>query len=266
MDTKTFLETRQVFSLADAVAALSPGNRKGALDRLQYYAKLGRVKPVAYGVYSTVSPGVDPVRFQPDRYLVAAALRPDGILSHHAALELLGAAHSDWNVCTVLTRRRRPPVRLDGVTIRFVAPPVMLARQKSEAMGVRTVDRLGTSLKVTGPERTLVDGFWQPALVGGLAELIESASGFGVLELDLLASVLSAYGQKVLWAAVGWFLERYQRTFFVPPEYLTQLERHRPKALQYLLRNERGGVKIRRWNLVVPEYIERGAEADEPRP
>jgi len=192
MGTATFLETRRVFSLRDAVAALSPGQRKGTLDRLQYFAKQGRVKSVAYGVYASVPAGVDARRFQPDRYLVAAALRPDGVISHHAALELLGAAHSDWSACTVLTRRRRRPVALDGVTIQFLTPPAMLARRHRENLGVRPVDRLGQTLRVTGPERTLVDGFWQPGLVGGLSELVESAAGFGILDLDLLREVLKA--------------------------------------------------------------------------
>jgi predicted transcriptional regulator of viral defense system len=263
MDTATFLETRRVFSLRDAVAALSPGQRKGALDRLQYFAKQGRVKSVAYGVYASVPAGADARRFQPDRYLVAAALRPDGVISHHAALELLGAAHSDWSTCTVLTRRRRPPVSLDGVTIQFLAPPAMLARRHRDNLGVRPVDRLGQTLRVTGPERTLVDGFWQPGLVGGLPELVESAAGFGVLDLDLLREVLKAYDQKTLFAAVGWFLERYQRTFFVSAKYLSALQKRCPKAPHYLLRAERGGVMVPRWNLIVPEPLVRG-EPNEP--
>lgn len=52
------------------------------------------------GLYATVPRGVAPGEFIPDRYLAALAARPDCIFSHHAALELLGTAHSDWNVCT----------------------------------------------------------------------------------------------------------------------------------------------------------------------
>ncbi|MBX3023786.1 hypothetical protein KF840_02640 [bacterium] len=243
---------------------MTPGNRKGALDRLQYFARRGLVKKVAHGVYAAVPPGVASAGFTADRYLVAASLRDDAVFAYHAALELLGAAHSDWNECTVLTRRRRPPAVVGGVTLRFVPYPTMLVRQRGEDLGVREVDRLGRRLRVTGPERTLVDGFWQPNLVGGLGELIDSASGFGVLDLDLLRDVLTTYGRKALWAAVGWFLERYHRTFFVQPEYLSELERHRPKSPHYLDTERGHGRLVARWNLVVPEALVAGAEPDEP--
>lgn len=264
MDTAQFIETHRVFTLQEAVAEFGSGRRKSVLDRLSYYARQGRVKSVAYGVYASIPRGVDAKRYQADRYLVAAALRRDGILSHHAALELLGAAHSDWSVCTVLTCLRRAPVRLNSVTIQFVAHPTMLVRRKKQQLGVRMVQRLDQSLRVTGPERTLVDGFWQPGLVGGLPELVESAAGFGVLDLDLLRGVLKAYDQRRIWAAVGWFLERYSARFFVPAQFLRTLERHRPRSPQYLLRGERGGAFAKRWNLMLPESLVGGVEPDEP--
>lgn len=264
MESREFLGTHSVFTLPEAVAALTPGNRKGALDRLQYFARRGLVKQVAHGVYASVPPGMDAAAFVADRYLVAASLRADAVFSHHAALELLGAAHSDWNECSVLTHRRRPPVNVAGVTLRFVPYPTMLVRRHQEALGVRTVDRLGRRLRVTGPERTLVDGFWQPNLVGGLVELIESAAGFGVLDLNLLREILQAYGRKTLWAAVGWFLERHQRTFFVPPDYLGELQRHRPISPHYLDTPRGQGRLAPRWNLVMPEVLAAGAEPDEP--
>jgi predicted transcriptional regulator of viral defense system len=263
MESRAFLGTHPVFTLAEAVAGLTPGNRKGALDRLQYFAKRGLVKQVAHGVYASVPAGVDSSAFTADRYLVAASLRADAVFSHHAALELLGAAHSDWNECSVLTHRRRAPAVVAGVTLRFISYPTMLVRRRKEALGVRDVDRLGRRLRVTGPERTLVDGFWQPNLVGGLAELVESASGFGVLDLDLLNQVLRAYDHKTLWAAVGWFLERYERTFFVSPEYLRDLERHRPRSPHYLDTPRGQGRLAARWNLVLPESLVAGAEPDE---
>jgi len=74
----------------------------------------------------------------------------------------------------------------------------------------------------------LVDGFRQPDLVGGLSELVESAAGFPVLELPLLFELLDAYGQKVLWGAVGWFLATYRKTFFVSDKDLALIEKQVP--------------------------------------
>jgi predicted transcriptional regulator of viral defense system len=267
MDTATFLQTHRVFNVDEAVEALNlQDGKKSAVERLKYYVEKGRLKIVAREVYASIPPDTTPAHFQPDRYLVAAAARPEGIFSHHAALELLGAAHSDWNVCTVLSRSRRPPIQLEGVILRFLDHPKALILAKKENLGTRTVERLGRTLRVTGPERTLIDGFRQPALVGGAAELVESAAGFGVLDLDLLRKLLNQYQQKALWAAVGWFLERHQLTFFVPPAYLSKLEKCRPKAPQYLQRNQRRGVLVKRWNLIVPDNIVRETEPNERQP
>jgi len=118
VDTATFLHTHRVFTLDEAVRALEPaGGRKGALERLKYAASRGKLKKLARGVYATVPPGLDAKKFQPDRFLAAAALRPDAIFSHHSALELLGAAHSEWRLCTAYSTRRAQPFKLDAVTI-----------------------------------------------------------------------------------------------------------------------------------------------------
>ncbi|HSL84027.1 MAG TPA: hypothetical protein VLF66_14725, partial [Thermoanaerobaculia bacterium] len=95
MNTQEFLASHPVFSLQEATAAWSPrGGTSGAAERLKHYVERGRVKLVTRGIYATVPAGVEAERFTPDRYLVARAARPEGVFSHHSALELLGAAHS----------------------------------------------------------------------------------------------------------------------------------------------------------------------------
>jgi predicted transcriptional regulator of viral defense system len=262
--TGEFLLAHPVFSVAEAVRAFGPaGGKRRMRKRLRYHVAKGRLRSVAHGVYAAIPPGVAAGRFQPDRYLVAQAVRPDGVLAYHAALELLGAAHSDWGVCSVLTAKLRAPLELGTVRIVFLPHPQALRRRRAQMLGIRTVDRRGRSLRVTGPERTLLDGLRHPDRLGGLEELVESAAGFGVLDLTLLHRLLEAYGEKRLWAAAGWFLERHQQRFFVPPEYLAAVERRRPAGPRYLARGRRGGKLCARWNLVVPEALAGTAEPDD---
>ncbi|MGH7556404.1 MAG: hypothetical protein ACREMD_01210 [Gemmatimonadota bacterium] len=117
---------------------------------------------------------------------------------------------------------------------------------------------------MTGPERTLVEGFHYPEKVGDLEELVISASGFAGLNLQVLEDLLEAYDRKILWAAVGWFLARYRRAFNVPGDFLRRLERHVPRSPQYLPRRRRGqgGVLVRPWNLILPESVLALGEAD----
>ncbi len=256
LSTADFIANYPVFSLDELAAATGTG-RPAALERARHYTRRGRLKRVAQGIYAAVPRGASAGVFVPDRYLVAAVARPEGILSHHAALELLGAAQSVWNECTVLCPARRSTIALNGAVVRFLLYPAALRRKGTERIGVRHTERRGRSVAHSGPERTLVDGFRQPHRVGGLEELVASAASFGVLDLDLLEKILDSYAQSGLWACVGWFLERYRERFFVPDSLLARMERKRPRSAHYVPRSHRGGVFSRRWNLILPEGLSR---------
>jgi predicted transcriptional regulator of viral defense system len=236
--------------------------------RLKYLQSRGRVVSLERGLYATVRPGEDPEAVVPDPYLVGAALRPEGVFAYHSALTLLGAGHSDWNVVTLLSSRRRRPLELRTARVEILPHPVALVRKKETDLGVRSLGYLHTTVRATGPERTLVDGFRRPRLVGGLEELVTSAAGFASLDLQLLGMVLDAYDLRILFAGVGWFLETYQKHFFVPDAFLVRLEARRPVSPQYLPRRGRTegeeGRLVPRWNLILPEGVLRGEEFDEP--
>jgi predicted transcriptional regulator of viral defense system len=264
MKTAEFFAAHPVFSLDEASNVLAPpGGRSGTVERLKYHLETRRLKPVARGVYAVVPPGVKSGDFKPDPFLVAAAVKPEGIFSYHSALELLGVAHSVWSQCTFYVEERRRPLRLDEISIRFLDHPGPMRRGSSVHLGTRKIERQGKLLLTTGPERTLVEGFRRPSLAGGLEELVTSAGGFTVLDLALLDEVLQCYGIANLWAATGWFLERFREDFHVPVEFLTQMEGHRPRSPQYLERDRRGGVLAARWNLILPKELMSQGEPSE---
>lgn len=262
--TRDFFDKHPVFSLDEAMSALeAPGGRAGTIERLKYHLETGRLKSVAREVYAVVPPGILADRFSADPFLVAAVIRPDGVFSGHSALELLGAAHTIWGGCTLYSDRHRTPLPVGGVTVRFLVHPKAMRPERRQYFGTRMVERRGRLIRCTGPERTLVEGFRHPSLVAGLEELVLSASGFPTLDLDLLEEVLRRYGVRNLWAAAGWFLERFQETFHVPESYLQRMEPHCPKSPQYMVRQRRGGTLASRWNLIVPIELTRLGEPDE---
>jgi len=267
MTTQTFFATHPVFSIDEAVRTLSPQQaRRGMVDRLKYHLKQGRLKAVSRGVYAVVPLGSDAQRFRPDPFLVASAVRPDGVFSYHSALELLGAAHSVWTQITLFTSHRRRTILLEGASFRFLETPHAMQTPSRGHLGTRNVERHGKLLEVTGPERTLVEGFRRPALAGGLEELVASAGGFATLDLDLLIEILKRYRTARIWAAVGWFLECFRSDFHVRDELLGRIEQEKPRVPQYIERKSRGGVLMARWNLILPQTLARPGEPDEPRP
>ena len=256
MKPSEFFANHPVFTVNEARKALHPaGGARATGALLQHYVRTNRLTSVTHGVYAAVPPGVAPGRFRVDPFLTAAALRPDGVFSYHSALELLGASHSAWHRCTLFTSRRRPSLDLSGVEVVFADFPVPFRAERSQRLGTQRAERLGTILVTTGAERTLVDGFRSPAAVGGLEELEQSASGFPALDMKLLEKVLERYDLATLWAAAGWFLERYRATFRPPEKLLARCERNRPASPHYLARGERGGTLARRWNLYLPAAV-----------
>jgi len=218
---------------------------------------------VTRGVYAAVPFGMDPGRFRPDPFLVAAVVRPDGVFAYYSAASLLGVSRVEWNVVTMVTARRRRAVDVDGVRLDFVAPATALHHLHEQGVGMRTVDRSGRALRVTGPERTLVEGFREPGRMGGVSELVEAAARFSVLDLELVLRFLTAFDEKVLWAAVGWFLERFRQSFSVSDAFLGRLERRRPRSRVYLARGDGRGRLASRWNLMLPEALMSPGEPDE---
>jgi hypothetical protein len=116
--TADFFNTQSVFSLNEAARDLAPaGGRKGTVERLKYHLKTSRLKLVTRGIYAVIPPGVPVESYHPDPFLVAAAVRPDGVFSYHSALELLGAAHSVWIRYTLYVEQRRRPLSLNSTDV-----------------------------------------------------------------------------------------------------------------------------------------------------
>ena len=261
LDLDAFLADHPVFSLGELAEARGrPDAERAAHNQLKHHLRRGRVKHVARRIYAAVPPGIDEKGFFPDRYLVGAAARPDGVFAYHAALELLGAAHSVWQECVLHTRRPRTPIEVGHARVLFLPAPQPLQRQGLDQMAIRDVPHETRHLRVTGPERTLVEGFRRPHRVGGLSELAESAAGFAMLDFDLLEAVLVAYDQRSLWAATGWFVEQHVDKWSPPKEFLSRCRDRRPRSNQYLLRQQRGGTTLPEWNLIVPTALIRGFE------
>ncbi|MDZ7844742.1 MAG: type IV toxin-antitoxin system AbiEi family antitoxin [Anaerolineales bacterium] len=254
--TNAFFDTHSVFSLEEAVQYLAPsGEKSNAIERLKYHLAAGRLKSLGRELYAVVPPGATADSVNPDPFLVAAAARPNGVFAYHSALDLLGAAHSSWNAHTLFVDSRRRPIALKGASIKFLVHPKPFLENNGRDMGTRKLERRARWLRTTGPERTLVECFRNPHYAGGLEELVVSASGFPVLDLDLLFEILEIYSFRKLFAAVGWFLENNQKTFHVSEQYLRDLETRCPQSPQYIIRDQHGGTLFRRWNLILPDEL-----------
>jgi len=226
LDAETFFRTHPVFTLGQFREAVGGKAAPSTTQvRVKYHLSRARLKLVEKGVYAVIPPGVEPKQFVPDRFLVATALRDDAVLAYHSALELLGYGHGAYRDTFYLTARRRKDLRLAGGRVRSLLHPKRLREKGEESYGVETRERLGVKLRVTGPERTLVDCLAAPRYAGGIDEVFQSAGGIPALDLDRLFGYLERLGQRCFYAVLGFFLEREAERLFVPPEFLDRLAR-----------------------------------------
>ncbi|MBN1628418.1 MAG: hypothetical protein JW990_01520 [Thermoleophilia bacterium] len=230
-------------------------SRAVSYRHLAYFARSGRVKRVRNALYAVVPPGVAAATYAPDPYLVAAAAGHGAPLAYHTALELLGVAHSVFRTKTVLSPRRSSSFAFGDYRVDFVPPPKALVRSANLDLGLASVTYGATTLTITGRERSLVDCLTQPARAGGLEEVLNSVTGFGVVELTGMESYLRALRLRRAWAVTGYFLENQQTRLFVPDDVLARWEGESPRSRQYWLPGQRGGFLAKRWNLVVPEFV-----------
>jgi predicted transcriptional regulator of viral defense system len=258
-----YFRTHPVFTLAQFRHTVGTHTTPSTTQTLiKYHLGRGHLRLVERGVYAVVPPGVDASQFGPDRFLVAAALRPDAVLAYHSALEVLGVAHSTYRDVFFLTGRRRKDLKLGQGMIRALLHPKPLRARHAEDFGVEVRERAGVKLRVTGPERTLVDCLTTLRYAGGLEEVLQSLRGVPAYDLDRLADYLDVLEQRRAFAIVGAYLEQEAERLFVPPAYLSRLATKVPRSPMYLARAQ-GGRFLRRWNLVVPRHWRREGSAVE---
>jgi predicted transcriptional regulator of viral defense system len=226
-----------------------------ARERARYYTRTGRLRRLTRGIYAVVPPGSDPKSYLPDPYLVAALLRPDTIISHHAAFDLLGVSHSVFHTFTYYTAEPRRTLQIDGLRWHALRHPTPLVCARKIGFGVVTLDRQGVLIKATNAERTLVDGFAGLKWVGGLEEHVACAAALRDLDLDLLEKYLKLLDQRSLYAATGWFLENHTEVAGENRAFLQRLQKHVPRQPLYLGMRRPGGRLEARWNLIIPPHL-----------
>jgi predicted transcriptional regulator of viral defense system len=191
-----------------------------------------------------------------DEFLVASQLTDDAIISHHAALSLLGYAYSGWNLVTYFTADKNiRSMRFRNIDYKPVAHPIELRITKQLDWGITTQDRLGINIRVTNLERTLVDVLHRPELAGGFEEIWRSLEAAPYFKLDKVidyALLLNSPGTN---ARLGFFLEQHKDNFSVKDSHLDALRQHKPSLPRKMTNTQNGGVLVPQWNLKVPAEV-----------
>lgn len=245
---------RTVFHLADVrnITGLSEASARSFARKLVDRGVAARLKP---GLFVLVPFELGRERQYLGSPLIVARETMSGAayyLSHGTAMEIHGMMTQPQLIVTVSTPRPRRPLTVLGVEFRFVR----CQRRHLFGLTDHWVTKQET-VRVSDPERTIIDGLKQPEYCGGVTEV---AKGLLMRRHDLQVDKLIAYAERIKVGAVvrrlGFLLETYE---MAEPQDLERLQRGLTATYARLdpgLPAE--GKRLRRWRLqlnVDPEEL-----------
>lgn len=182
----------------------------------------------------------------PDPYRMAARIAAPYAFAYGSALALHGASPSERSEVLVSSPHRFTSFEFDGVRYRWVRP--------WDAGGLVPVSVGPEFVRVTSPERTLVECTRVPANAGGIEELTRAIDLLPPLDAAEVVRWVDHYGEASPTARLGYLLE--SSGVYGPETALVRalLER-RPAHRVYLAERRRGGRLVSRWNLIVPAHL-----------
>lgn len=237
--------SRAVFRLQDVrnITGLSETSARSFVRKLVDRGVAARLKP---GLFVLVPFELGRDRQYMGSPLVVAREIMDGAdyyLSHATAMEIHGMVTQPQLVVTVTSPKPRRSLTALGVQFRFIRC------QRRHLFGL--TEHWATKqekVRVSDPERTIIDGLKQPEYCGGVTEV---AKGLWMRRQDLNVQTLVGYAKRIRVGAVvrrlGFLLETYELA--EAPE----LERLRSGLTETYVRLDpvlpAEGKRLRRWRL-----------------
>lgn len=237
--------SRAVFRLQDVrnITGLSETSARSFVRKLVDRGVAARLKP---GLFVLVPFELGRDRQYMGSPLVVAREIMDGAdyyLSHATAMEIHGMVTQPQLVVTVTSPKPRRSLTALGVQFRFIRC------QRRHLFGL--TEHWATKqekVRVSDPERTIIDGLKQPGYCGGVTEV---AKGLWMRRQDLNVQTLVGYAKRIRVGAVvrrlGFLLETYELA--EAPE----LERLRSGLTETYVRLDpvlpAEGKRLRRWRL-----------------
>lgn len=198
---------------------------------------------------------MDPAHAAVDPYLIASHLSEDAVVAYHAALQFFGKTYSVWQRFHYLSGRRAKSFSFGGMefipVLRQAAPRPGSAKEE----GIVETTHGGGRVRVTTLERTMVDVLSSPDKGGGWEEIWRSLEMIEFFDIDAVLRHTRVNGSALTAARVGFYLEQHRDSLMLEDKHLNPFEKISPAQPGYLDSSRQTGKLLKRWNLIVPDYV-----------
>ena len=237
---------RDVFKIDEAVGFWdSPQYARNELAQLETKGWLERLER---GRYLIVPLEAGPDReWSEDSLAIGTFLAPNGGAAYWTAIR-------HWGWTTQLPRTQffiTPNRRFKQQTIILGVPYRFVTLKSNRIFGLTEEWRGGLRIRITDPERTIVDALDRTDLAGGIAEITPAmTTAWKVLDLELLTDYMKRFGSGTVPKRLGFLAEHLGLP--VSDDWLSCWREMIGSGITQL---ERGGAKtgrmIRRWSLQI---------------
>lgn len=188
-----------------------------------------------------------------NRYKIGSKLTPDAYLCFHSALECHGLNNQQFYRLYVASGDI--PQSFTFEDIDYTTLP------SSFDSGVVTLD---SGVRTTDIERTIIDCISDISKAGGIDEIVEALDSIArnSMDFDMVLKYLDLYNSKQLYSKAGYLFESFKDSLNVPDRFLWNAEKRKSERLCFMdqavesnYRKGLDGHRVRRWNLVVPEFM-----------
>jgi predicted transcriptional regulator of viral defense system len=225
----------------DEVCSLT-GNRNTANTLVQSYIKKDYIRRAKQNLYVAVNlldgePAVN-------KYRIAGKITNSAYVSHHAAFEYYGYANQVSYQVEVSSETEFRDFSFEDITFRYL----------KSRIGDGIVTRFD-GVRVTDPERTLIDNINDFDKVMGMEELLRCIVLIPVLKEDLLLRYLRKYDKQFLYQKTGYILSNFQSGLNLSDSFFDICVSNIGNSKRYLFRNESGGIYDSKWKLIAPHDL-----------
>jgi predicted transcriptional regulator of viral defense system len=232
------------------------GNSGTAYSLLQNYKKNGYIEQVKRNLYVAIS--LETKQSVATRFQIASHIKSDSYVTHHSAFEYYGCANQVFCEVYVASRSKFSAFSYDYVAYRYIASRIDCG-----------VVQGSDGVRITDPERTVVDSLNDFDRVSGLEEFLRCLDLVPLLDEKKLLYYLEKYDKQFLFQKAGYLLGHFQGAFQLSDAFYSVCEKNTEKSVRYFYRGmeNESSVYDRRWRLFVPKnlmsIISKGGSADE---
>lgn len=217
------------------------GNYETASSLIKTYLQRGYIRVVKRNLFVVINlADNEPVL---SKFQIGSKLTETAYISHHSAFEYYGRANQVAYKVTVSSNTRFAPFYFHGNTY------ARLPSHISEGI-VSTLD----NVRITDPERTLLDSIYDFEDDMGLEELLRCLSLVPSANENRLLAYLPLYNRQFLYQKTGYVLQHFKEELRLSDSFFTECASHIGNSIRYLSTKKEGKYN-KVWQLIVPENL-----------